>query len=287
MMAGRFDWYQATIEGEVAPLLGALAGACSSQVVRESLQRAPHGYGGGCRLSDTQGRVADVWWGGRHELPHVVSSGESAQAVAEVLRAEYPGRHRVTRGDACIDFADPGAYDVLQGIALGVAQDRGIRVGTAGDHLLTKQGRTLYLGAPSSHTRMRLYDKADELRAKFHADPRRLATVPDELARLEVQVRPQTLQAKRAAASIDPLSLMGSTAWTRELIRRVGGVDLEPFEAGKVWRQADDERAMAAMLAQYGGLLGRLCADLGSWECVGLQLGHDLAERSRAKGRRP
>ena len=268
-------------------LLKALEGACDGRPVWENVHRAPHGYGGGSRLSDMDGRVADVWWGGSHELPHVVSSGQSAHLVAQVLRSDYDGRHRVTRGDACLDFADAGAYEVLQGIALGVAEDRGIRVGTAGDHLLTKRGRTLYLGAPSSHTRMRLYDKADELRAKFQNDPRRLAEVPAELTRLEVQVRPQTLVARRAAASIDPLSLMGSTAWTRELIRRVGGVELEPFEAGKAWRQADDERAYAAMLAQYGGLLGRMHADAGSWECIGLQIGADLVEREHAKRSRP
>jgi len=142
-MAGRFDWYQATVEGELPGLFQALEGACDGRPAWENVARPPHGYGAGRRLADMDGRVADVWWGGSHELPHVVSSGESAQVVAQVLRAEYPGQHRVTRGDACLDFADPGAYEALQGIALAVAQDRGIRVGTAGDHLLTMRGRTL------------------------------------------------------------------------------------------------------------------------------------------------
>jgi hypothetical protein len=145
------------------------------------------------------------------------------------------------------------------------------------------KGRTCYLGSPSSHTRLRLYDKAEELRHQFQHDPVKLATIPAELARLEVQVRPQTPAAKRAAASVDPVVLMGSAAWTRELMRLVSGLELQPFEAGKVWRQADDDRAYAALLSQYGALLRRVAGDLGSWECLGLQIGNDLAERDQAK----
>jgi hypothetical protein len=186
--------------------------------------------------------------------------------------------------DVCEDYSEPGAYDRLQDLALGVAREHGVKVGTAGDHLLTKQGRTVYLGAPTSHTRLRVYDKAAELRGQFQAQPEKLAQVPAELARFEVQVRPQTPMAKLAAAQADPVSLMGSSAWMRKLMQLVSGLDLEPFQAGRVWRQSDDTRAYAALLAQYGGLLRRVCADLGSWECVGKQIGLDLEERdSHAK----
>lgn len=285
-MAGRFDWYQATVEAEVRPLLADLEPAADAWGRWEDLKRAPHGYGFGKRLVDVDGQVAAVWWGGCHERPHVVASGESAQVVAELLRSRYTLAHQVSRADACIDFAEEGAYERLQGIALGVAGELGIRVGTAGDHLLTHRGRTLYLGAPTSHTRLRLYDKADELRAKFEHDPARLASVPEHLTRLECQVRPQTPLAKHAAAQVDPVSLMGSSRWMRELMKRVAGLELEPFEAGKPWRQADDDRAYTALLAQYGGLLQRVAGVLGSWECLGLQMRDDLAEREAAKQRR-
>ena len=117
------------------------------------------------------------------------------------------------------------------------------------------------------------------MREEFSGRPEVLADIPAELARFEVQVRPQTREAKAAAALADPVALMGSAAWTRELVRRVDGLDLAPFNAGRAWRQADDDRAYAALLSQYGGLLQRLQIDLGSWECLGLQVGHDLAER--------
>lgn len=278
----RFDWYQGTVPEPAQAVKAALRAGLASAGQWEPMKRAPHGYGGGERLVDADGQVAMVWFGGMHEHPHAVITGETAQAGAEVLRSEFP-KHRVSRADVCIDYAEPGAYDRLQGIALGVARDRGIRVGTAGDHLLTLKGRTLYLGATSSHTRLRLYDKAEELREQFAGNLVKLATIPAELARLECQVRPQTPEAKQAAAQADPVTLMGSAAWMRALMAAVAGLELEPFAAGRVWRQSDDVRAYTALLAQYGGLLSRVCADLGSWACVGEQIGHDLAERQRQK----
>jgi hypothetical protein len=278
----RFDWYQATVRAEVADVR-----ACLADLVHagewEPLDRAPHGYAFGERLVDVDGMACMVWWGGTHPYPHAVITGELAQSGAELLRAQLPA-HGVTRADVCIDYVEPGAYDRLQGLALGVAKDRGITVGTAGDHLLTLKGRTCYLGATSSHTRLRLYDKAEELRQKFAADPVRLAGIPAELARLECQVRPQTSAAKAAAALVDPISLMGSAAWMRELMRQVAGLELEPFEAGKVWRQSDDDRAYAALLAQYGGLLKRKASESG-WECLGLQMRDDLAQREAVRKR--
>lgn len=275
----RFDWYQGTVRAEVPAVL-----ACVSQVGGEwrHLRKAPHGYAFGSELQDQDGAVARVWWGGMHAHPHVVCSGESAQVVAELLRADLPD-HSVSRADVCVDYAEPGAYERLQGIAVGVARDRKVKVGTAGDHLVTLQGRTVYLGATSSHTRLRVYDKGAELRQKFARDPVRLAAVPAELARLECQVRPQTPEAKRQAAQVEPMVLMGAAAWMRELMRQVAGLELHPFEAGKPWRQSDHERARAAILAQYGGWFREELRQLGSPECVGLQIFNDLAERERRR----
>ena len=281
----RFDWYQATVPSEVGPLLASLEGAATGSPRWEDMRKAPQGYAFGRVLHDQAGRVAQVWWGGAHERPHVVASSDAAVPVSQVLRSAWP-EHYVTRADPCMDFAEPGAYERLQGLALDVARERGIKVGTAGDHLVTLKGRTVYLGAPSSHTRLRIYDKAEELRQKYSDQPAKLETVPEELARFELQVRPQTRSARLAAAAAEPVALMGSAAWARELLKRVAHLDLEPFEAGKPWRQADDDRAYAAMLAQYGGLLGRIRRDLGSWECLGLQLGQDLAELADHRRRR-
>jgi hypothetical protein len=277
----RFDWYQ----GSAFVDSNTLRGILSESVLGaewEDLERVPHGYAFGWRLSDDSGRVADVWSGGNHHHPHFVASGPTAQVVCDVVRSELANHHSVSRADPCIDFDTPGAYDLLQSMALSVAKQQRIKVGTAGDHLLTMEGRTLYLGASTSHVRLRLYDKAAELRTKFANMPDVLAEIPDELARLEGQIRPKTPDAKRSAAKASPVELFGAAHWMRILMGQVSGLDIQPFQAGAVWRKSDDDRAYAAMLSQYGNLLLRMREKHGDAACVGLQIFDDLADlRSR------
>lgn len=249
---------------------------------RISHTKGAHGYAHTTVVHGLDGRLGHVWHGGSHTYPHAVITGEDAQAGAELIRAEFPD-HLVTRADAREDFADPGAFDRITPHLLDVATSHRVKVDTRGDHLLTKQGRTVYLGSPTSATRLRLYDKAAEMRSKLAADPIKLAAVPEHLTRLEAQVRPQTRQARRDFSMIEPMAVMGSSAWLRALWSLVAGLELEPVQVGKGYRQADDDRAYAYLLAQYGGLLARMASDLGDWACVGKQIGQDLADREKAK----
>jgi hypothetical protein len=280
-VAAAFDWYQATVRGAAVDdvLEGLLAGADGASLRHD---RGRHGFAHSTAVYGPSGPVAHVWHGGTHAYPHVVLSGESTQAGVEVIRAKFPD-HSVTRADARVDFADAGAFERIMPVMLTAAEANRVKVGCAGDWALTMQARTLYLGSPSSACRQRLYDKAAELRAKFAADPVRLAEVPDNLARLEAQVRPQTKDARERFASIEPLEVMGSSTWLRQVWKGVAGLDLEPVQVGKVWRQTDDDRAYAYLLAQYGGLLRRRQLDHGSWAALGAQIGYDLAERDRVK----
>lgn len=275
----RFDWYQATVPAPLNDVLEGLGELEDSFSL--SHFRGHHGYAHETRLEGQQGTFARVWHGGSHELPHAVLTGEMAQPGAELIRVRWP-EHKVSRLDACEDFGDP-VFDQIQGAMLEVAERRKIKVDTRGDHLLTKVGRTLMLGAATSHTRLRLYDKAAELRSKFAADPVKLAAVPEHLVRFEAQVRPQTQASKQAFATIEPMDVMGSAQWLREVWAKVAGINVNPVQVGKGWRQADDERSYAYLLAQYGGLMERLRALHGDWACVGLQIGQDLAERQKAK----
>lgn len=274
-----FDWYQATVPRPVDDVLEALGGLAERPEYVHG--RGAHGYATATAVAGPEGTLARVMHGGTHHYPHVVLSGEATQAGVEVIRASFP-EHFVSRADAREDFGDVGAFDRILPVMLGTAEAHGVKVGCAGDWALTMEARTLYLGAPSSACRQRLYDKAAELRVKFAADPVRLAAVPEHLARLEAQVRPQTKDARVRFATIEPLAVMGSSAWLRDVWHGVVGLQLEPVQVGKAWRQSNDERAYAYLLAQYGGLLERVQKDLGSWACVGEQLGHDLAERAKA-----
>lgn len=276
-----FDWYQATVRAPVDDVIGSLLEGRHAAALSHG--KGQHGYGHATVLDDPEdGFRATVWHGGSHAYPHVILTGESAQPGVEVIRSAFP-EHYVTRADAREDFGEPGAFDVIAAHLLDVAAAHRLKVDTRGDHLLTKQGRTVYLGAPTSACRQRLYDKAAELRAKFAADPLKLSELPQHLTRLEAQVRPQTAAARLQFATIEPLAVMGSSAWLREVWRRVAGEALEPVQVGKPWRQADDERAYAYLLAQYGGLLKRMAADHGSWDMVGRQIGADLVARASAQ----
>lgn len=275
-----FDWYQATIPAPVDDVLEALCGLDERVELKHT--RGMHGYGTSTRLEGHEGLLAQVWHGGKHAHPHAVISGENAQPGSELIRANFP-LHLVTRLDAKEDFEDPDAFDRMQAVLLGVATTRRIKVDARGDHFVTKQGRTINLGASSSACSARLYEKAAQLRARFAADPVRLAAVPEHLTRFEAEVHPQTREAKEHFSTIEPLAVMGSSPWLRDVWHGLVGQHLTPVQVGKKWRQSDDDRAYAFLLAQYGGLLERIKADSGSWECVGLQIGHDLVERAKAK----
>ena len=275
-----FDWYQATVAAPVDDVLSGLMGLSDSPSLVHA--KGAHGYGHTTIVQGSDGPVGKVWHGGSHAHPHVILSGDQTQPGVEMIRATFP-EHFPTRVDAREDFGDVGAFDRILPVMLAVAEAQRVKVGCAGDWALTMDARTLYLGAPSSATRQRLYDKAAELRAKFAADPVKLATVPKHLARLEAQVRPQTREARERFATIEPMAVMGSSRWLREVWRGVAGLDLEPVQVGKVWRQSDDDRAWSYLLAQYGGLLRRRAVEHGDWACLGLQIGHDLAERDKVK----
>lgn len=277
-MAG-FDWYQGTVRSPVDDVLE----ACQNLAERIDFEhgRGMHGYATSTALRSPDGIVGHLWHGGSHPYPHVVFTGEAAQPGAELIRARFP-EHSVSRLDVREDFADCGGFDRMQPVLLDAAKSHRIRVGTAGDHLLTMEGRTLYLGAPKSPCRLRMYDKAAELRAKFAADPVRLLAVPDHMTRVEAQVRPETKEARAAFASIEPLAVFGCSAWLRQVWSGLVGLDLEPVQVTKPYRQSDDERALAYLLAQYGAVLQRLEVDLGSWSAVGSQLGYLLSERQAA-----
>lgn len=276
-MAG-FDWYQATIPRPLDDVLEVLAGLAPGLALSHG--RGMHGYAHTAILgTESDGTAAQVWHGGTHEYPHAVLSGEWAEGGAELIRASFP-EHSVSRVDVREDFGGAGTFDAIQEHLKATARSHRLKVGTAGDHLVTMKGRTVYLGATSSAVRLRLYDKREELLSRYADGDRQMVAkargLPDHLSRLEAQIRPHTREARCRFATIEPVEALGCSRWMREVWKAVAGLELEPVQVGRGWRQADDERAYRYLLAQYGGLLRRMQIDAGSWACVGLQLGEDL-----------
>lgn len=251
----RFDWYSATVhEAEPEEVLPVL----QEDLCDVNPMRPMHGYGYGAEVVRGDRRFAMVWWGGNGGGVHVQSSGPDSDLTASKLRAAFP-RHHVTRADVCQDYSAPGAWDVLSKLALEVADAQGIRVNHAGDWHRGQEGRTLYLGSPSSVARARCYEKG-----------RQIGRDPD-LVRMELCVRPKG-EARLACATAEPRAFWGSARWSLALADRLGMSDVERMRCGTVYRVSDVERTRFALVKQYGPALLAWAAELGTPEALGVEL---------------
>jgi DNA relaxase NicK len=188
--------------------------------------------------------------------------------------------------DVAEDVCGPGAYGQLQRISARVARDHGLkRSRIVPDNPLS--GRTVYLGSRTSTVFVRIYEKGKQVIAGVSSGA---ATVDaqqlgvdlqghplDTWARCEVEVKPKA-HARQELVRLAPEQFWGCASWTADLYKDLSGSDVERINVGSVWQADDLTRTVRSMLNQYGRTLERLHADLGSWECVGLQLGDELAQ---------
>jgi hypothetical protein len=272
----RFDAYSATTtEANSAQLLGLLADAADNTGFTLHQGKGFHTFGERIALRDDTGsEFASVMWGGRQGKRCMVEvKGERTPTAVESLRSRFP--HRCTRVDACADFDAPAAFESLLGACLEVKKDNRLKGEKQGDwDDFPELGRTLYLGARSSVSRVRLYEKGKQ--------PEYVHLERPNWARIEVQVRPAK-EAKTAFASVTPIEVWGASAWTRALAGKVLEQHIDPHPAGTTYRLTERESALRWMCKQYGPHLLSLAADLGGWDCVGLSLNEILKEQ-RAHG---
>lgn len=269
----RFDWYQATVHAhpiEMAEQL--LADLCPSGVIEPG--RGRHNYYQSFTLRTVAGdRLACILAGGPNGDPNVTASGEITPDFVSWIRERFP-QHKVTRFDAAEDFQGQGSWLSLESVCREVATEHQVK-GRAIVPDDVSEGRTYYLGAPSSDVRFRLYEKTAELRRSL--PPQRWSEVPDDWTRAEIQVRPKNQVVRMFAAEMTPEQVWGFSSWTKDLAMRAMALDVERITT-RIARQTDDERAYRFMLKQYGKMLRRLRDDLGSWECVGATIGMNLNE---------
>lgn len=273
----RFDWYQATIPEHPVTLVDSILSRLAPGGDVEQ-GRGRHNYHQSFTVRDIRGdRVALVLAGGPNGHPNATASGVATDGFVDLVREAWP-EHRVTRFDAAEDFCEPGAFEMAESVCREVARDLGVK-GRAIVPDDPAEGRTYYMGAPSSDVRVRLYDKAAEVRRSL--PPERHSEIPENWVRLEAQVRPRKEWRERAA-HVTPEQAWGFAGWTHELARRAFELQVEriTMQAG---RETDHERAYRFMLRQYGGALRQMFADLGSWECVGLTIGDDLERMERQR----
>jgi hypothetical protein len=264
----RFDAYSATTHAANPYQLAALFG----EQLETRQGRGFHQFGHRLAFADHSGtEVGSVLWGGTHgDRAMLEVKGERTPEVVERLRSLYP--HRVTRVDSCADFDAPRAFEGLLATVLEVKAKHRIWGEPRGDWDQPEKGRTMTLGAKSSPTTFRLYEKGKQ--------PEYAHLARSDWARAETQVRPQK-EAKGAYSALSPLEVWGASRWSRDLAAAMLMAHVDPHPAGTVWRKTDLERKLDALCRQYGPTLLELVEACGSWECAGLTLGEKLKERSQ------
>lgn len=268
-----FDWYQATIDE-------------FPQVLTEALMEMP----GATELVAGRGRqnyhhamsvvspdgdiLATVLHGGPNGAPNARGTGENAEAFAAIIRQHWPQAHRVTRLDSAEDVrADfPAMHAACREIAARHRIKGHSRIPDA-----AADGSTYYMGAESSPTRFRCYEKGKQV-ASSAVNP---AEVPQDWVRLETQWRP-IREARETAATLSAGEVWGVSNWTQHIARQL--LDANPTRFISQTRlKTSYEARYAAMLHQYGGLIGEMHVRLGSWSAVAEQLSIDLGTPSLPK----
>lgn len=256
-----FDAYTATtraIQWQEAVGLTSIEGCEIRQ------RRGHHGFESCVAWRDYSGsEVASVSFGGTHrDRVMVEAKGEHTPIIVQRLREQVPD-HSVTRIDAAHDVDAPDAWDTLLGIVLDVKAKYRLKGPKGGDWDFPEDGRTQYLGAPTSPVRTRLYEKGKQKEYR-HA-------CRENWVRLEVQVRPKG-EAKTAYNTVSPIEVWGASKYTRELAARVLQSELAALPAGTVYRESELDGKVRWCCAQYGPTLMALKNLCGSWECAGRTL---------------
>lgn len=220
------------------------------------------------RLSVRCGQVGDevgaVSFGGSHgDLVMVEAKGRGTGIVIDRIRTEVPD-HACTRVDSCHDVDVPGAWDTYLSILHDVKVKHKLKGEKRGDWDYPEDGRTMYLGAPSSPVRVRLYEKGKQ--------PEYRHACRHDWIRLEAQVRPQK-DARVVYSQVSASDVWGASKFTREIAARAFELDAGIFPAGGVKKENDLERRLHWLVAQYAPTLLEFREAVGTWDCVGLSLG--------------
>ncbi len=130
------------------------------------------------------------------------------------------------------------------------------------------------MGSRKFPVMLRLYEKGKQLQGEG------LASASSDWVRVEFEVKPKREAARLNLAVTEPDDFVGCSKWSHQMagmllessVRRIEGL-------GTVRRPSDRDRALAALVKQYGRHLDDVCNDLGSWEAVGRRLGQMIAAR--------
>lgn len=240
-----WDWSATTHDAEataIHDLLRALG-------ARSALPgRGLQGWGQSVKAYDGGGYLlGSVYFGGRDDV-HVISTSSAADAA----RRSVVGMHgaKTSRVDTRVDTLVP--FDELRGVCEAVA---GMKARVT--YMESKQGgestgRTVYVGAPSSAVRVRLYEKWLESPGQY----------VEGTNRVEVQLRPPS-RAKALVSSWSPAETFCASQLTRRLANELGSEVAHPGTLQKNRGTPDLEQTLEAMGSQYGAAVDRWLAVSG------------------------
>nr|WP_011266115.1 replication initiation factor domain-containing protein [Pseudomonas sp. S-47]AAX51984.1 replication protein [Pseudomonas sp. S-47] len=260
----KFDWYQSTV---------LVADPQDSGLVDHLLKAWPltdwaparnlNGYTHGGAIIRGDRILCHLCWGGQTGVNCKTSSSESG-VLAEAL-ATFGKQHLPTRVDSAMDWYEDGLFDSMAALLIDYAQDARLTINQQGDWI-RGEGRTLYVGSTDSPVRVVLYEKGYE----------QGGDAPRNWVRLEVRVRPK--REWRSTVARWTAEDVFCAGWAPRALQALGWDDLESRSIGTVWKRSDDERARAALVKQYGGILDRWMTEAGSWEALGALLGRAIQD---------
>lgn len=186
-------------------------------------------------------RLGTVYFGGKRDDVHVVSTS----SAADESRWAVTGQHgcstaRVdTRVDTLVPFAELRA--LCEEVAGPQTQVTFMESTVNGE----STGRTLYVGAPSSMVRIRVYEKWLESPGQY----------VEGTNRVEVQLRPPS-RSKTKVSTWSPTETFCASKLSRRLAGALGTDLARPGTLQKDKGTPDLERTLAAMGRQYGRAAG-------------------------------
>jgi len=251
-----WDWYSTSIQGIEDPrqsgLVDHLLRAYPLSDWAPAINRNGYTYGG--QIVRGEHMLVHLMWGGNPGV-YCCATSSDAPALVEAIRA-FGMPHKPIRMDACEDWHEDGLFDAMSAKLMQFALDNRLAIEHKGDWTRGR-ARTLCIGSRSSPAYLRLYEKGH----KEGGD------APQNWIRLEAEIKPAK-RAKEGAALWEPDHCFAAQ-WIPRALVALGWSEIESRRIGTVWRRADEDRARAAFLRQYGATVSRWVAELGSWEALG------------------
>jgi len=198
------------------------------------------------QVFDAEGyKLGDVFFGGREDV-HV----KATSAAANVARARVVGlfNAKTARVDTRIDTLKEWSH--LEELCREAAGAKALVTYIESHRGGVDAGRTLMVGSPKSHVRVRVYEKWLESRQKGGPE------YEEGTNRVEVQFRPPS-RAKGDVSLWTAAETFCATELTRRVAHLLGSEVAHPATVQKTKGTPDLERTLAAMGRQYGRAVGR------------------------------